>query len=175
MSGPDRAVEARRMALQSTAELWRGLDVIDAALRHGRFSRNRQPEGPTHMTGPATTDPTPYTVWIDYGSEGWSPHECATVADCLDTISQYSGQGYRITRTVTLIDPDATPTPATAAPSGPGGEHTTATGCTVSVHPVPGDLGLTLLALDMRQPGDGRHAEVLLSPADRAAIRELLQ
>lgn len=126
------------------------------------------------MTGPATPDPTPYTVWIDYGSEGWSPHECATVADCLDTISQYSGQGYRITRTVTLIDPDATPTPDPPTAPAPGGEHTTVFGCTVSVRYARPD-GPAKLAIDMRQPGDGRHAEVLLSPDDQAAIRELLR
>jgi hypothetical protein len=49
----------------------------------------------------------PYTVWIDYGTEGWSPRDCATVTECLDAIAQYGiGLGYRITRPVTLIDFD---------------------------------------------------------------------
>lgn len=34
--------EVRRLALQSTAEIWRGLDVLDAALKLGRFSDARQ-------------------------------------------------------------------------------------------------------------------------------------
>lgn len=34
--------EDRRLALQSTAELWRGLDILDAELRAGRFSSARE-------------------------------------------------------------------------------------------------------------------------------------
>ena len=38
MSGTER----RRLALQSTAEIWRGLDVLDAELRAGQFARARE-------------------------------------------------------------------------------------------------------------------------------------
>lgn len=34
--------EHRRLALQATAEIWRGLDVLDAALKAGRFTDARQ-------------------------------------------------------------------------------------------------------------------------------------
>lgn len=34
--------ESRRLALQSTAELWRGLDVLDAELRAGQFTSARE-------------------------------------------------------------------------------------------------------------------------------------
>lgn len=35
------AQELRRVALQSTAEVWRGLDVLDAELRAGQFTSAR--------------------------------------------------------------------------------------------------------------------------------------
>ncbi|MDZ7910428.1 MAG: hypothetical protein U5O16_01055 [Rhodococcus sp. (in: high G+C Gram-positive bacteria)] len=35
------AQELRRVALQSTAEVWRGLDVLDAELRAGQFASAR--------------------------------------------------------------------------------------------------------------------------------------
>lgn len=44
-----------------------------------------------------------FTVWIDYGLDGWKPFDCGTVAECLDTISGYGiGGEYRITRPVQL-------------------------------------------------------------------------
>lgn len=37
-----RERESRRLALQSTAELWRGLDILDAELKAGRFQSARE-------------------------------------------------------------------------------------------------------------------------------------
>ena len=37
--------ETRRLALQATAEIWRGLDVLDAELKLGRFSDARKTVG----------------------------------------------------------------------------------------------------------------------------------
>lgn len=34
--------ERRRLALQTTAELWRGLDILDKALRAGKFQVARE-------------------------------------------------------------------------------------------------------------------------------------
>lgn len=49
------------------------------------------------------TEVSTFTVWIDYGLDGWKPFDCDTVAECLDTIAGYGiGGGYRITRPVHL-------------------------------------------------------------------------
>ncbi|QRE81864.1 hypothetical protein F1734_17510 [Rhodococcus ruber] len=37
----DHDVELRRQALQSSAELWRGLDILDRELRAGKFTSAR--------------------------------------------------------------------------------------------------------------------------------------
>lgn len=37
----NREREHRRLALQSTAELWHGLDILDAALKQGQFQQAR--------------------------------------------------------------------------------------------------------------------------------------
>ena len=42
MSTTDRDVELRRQALQSSAELWRGLDILDRELRAGKFTGARE-------------------------------------------------------------------------------------------------------------------------------------
>jgi hypothetical protein len=50
-----------------------------------------------------------------------------------------------------------------------------ALGCTVSTVPAPDHLGAgVLLRLRMDQPGDGREAEVYLSPEDITALKEAL-
>ena len=38
----DSDVELRRQALQSSAELWRGLDILDRELRAGMFTGARE-------------------------------------------------------------------------------------------------------------------------------------
>lgn len=46
-----------------------------------------------------------FTVWVDYGLEGWHPVDCNTIAECLDVIAQYGiSEGYRITRPVQLVE-----------------------------------------------------------------------
>ena len=45
-----------------------------------------------------------YTLWIDYGSEGWHPFDYDSIADCLECLTYSSGQGYRITRDVELTE-----------------------------------------------------------------------
>ncbi|MCX2931377.1 hypothetical protein ORI20_13920 [Mycobacterium sp. CVI_P3] len=43
----------------------------------------------------------PYTVWLNYHTEGWHPHECDTLAECFDTMRAMAHGGeYRITRDV---------------------------------------------------------------------------
>lgn len=55
------------------------------------------------MTTPAdpTADPPAYTVWFDYGSEGWHPVDCNTLDELL---AEIAGRGYtadyRVTRPV---------------------------------------------------------------------------
>jgi len=49
------------------------------------------------------TEVSTFTVWIDYGLDGWKPFDCDTVDECLDTIAGYGiGGDYRITRPVHL-------------------------------------------------------------------------
>ncbi|MBU8834141.1 hypothetical protein [Mycolicibacterium goodii] len=57
--------------------------------------------------------PGPYTVWLDYGSEGWHPHECDTLAECFDQMRSFGHSGdYRITRDVHIeIREAAAPAP----------------------------------------------------------------
>lgn len=56
-----------------------------------------------------------YTLWIDYGSEGWHPFDYDSIADCLECLTYSSGQGYRITREVVLVEHE--PVPAAPAPA----------------------------------------------------------
>lgn len=47
-----------------------------------------------------------YTLWIDYGLEGWAPYDFDSIAGCLDRLGHFSTEGYRITRNVTLGEQD---------------------------------------------------------------------
>jgi len=61
------------------------------------------------------------TVWVDYGSEGWQPQDCATDAEAIEIIlgGNLSGR-IRVTRDVPLsLAPAEKETPGAAA--GPGG------------------------------------------------------
>lgn len=55
------------------------------------------------------------------------------------------------------------------------GEFTTRLGCRIRTIPVTRDDGMdALLALSMEEPDDTRHAEVLVSEADRRMLVEML-
>lgn len=42
-----------------------------------------------------------YTMWLDYGLEGWHPHDFDTLLECFDLLRSYGHSGdYRITRHV---------------------------------------------------------------------------
>jgi hypothetical protein len=45
-----------------------------------------------------------YTVWVDYGSEGWKPSDdLDTLEDCFEWLRAYnSGNHYRITKSVAV-------------------------------------------------------------------------
>ena len=36
----------------------------------------------------------PYVIWIDYGSDGWSPEECASVQEVEDFVLHGESNGY---------------------------------------------------------------------------------
>jgi hypothetical protein len=54
-------------------------------------------------------------------------------------------------------------------------EHVTPLGCTLNVYPAPEHLGPgVMLSLTMKQPGDGRYAEVYLDPESISFLRRVL-
>ena len=42
-----------------------------------------------------------YTIWLDYGTEGWHPNDFGSLAECFDHMRSYCHGGeFRITRDV---------------------------------------------------------------------------
>jgi hypothetical protein len=54
----------------------------------------------------------PYTVWVDYGCEGWKPKECATWDEAFDMVMGGSlGGPCRITREAWFVPVAEPPAP----------------------------------------------------------------
>lgn len=94
----DHLREARRLVLSSDAPagvisaVWRLADAIEQV---SDLCAKPEPS--------PVTDPGKYTLWLDYGCEGWHPYVCDSVADCFDHMRSYGHSGdYRITRPVTV-------------------------------------------------------------------------
>lgn len=97
-------VEARRLAQHSGAGLPElVLDNLKNAIGHLADAIEQVSDLCAKPEPSPATDPGKYTLWLDYGCEGWHPYVCDSVADCFDHMRSYGHSGdYRITRPVTV-------------------------------------------------------------------------